>query len=40
MRYKIDYQPLQLLVDGRWQETRPVVPARADMDPNGRPVPQ
>ena len=40
MRYKIDYQPLQLLVDGRWQEMRPVVPARVDVDPNGRPVPQ
>lgn len=40
MKYKIDYQPLQLLVDGRWQETRPVVPARVDLDPNGRPVPQ
>ena len=40
MRYKIDYQPLQLLIDGRWQETQPVVPARVDMDPNGRPVPE
>jgi len=23
MRYKIDYQPLQLLVGGRWREARP-----------------
>ena len=40
MKYKIDYQPLQLLVDGRWQEMRPVAPARGVVDPNGRAVPQ
>ena len=40
MKYKIDYQPLQLLVDGRWQEMRPVAPERGVVDPNGRTVSQ
>lgn len=29
MKYQIDYQPLQLLVDGRWQEIPPVAPGAA-----------
>ncbi|MCY4660715.1 MAG: arginyltransferase [Acidobacteria bacterium] len=29
MRYKIEYQPAQLLIDGRWREIRRVAPERS-----------
>ena len=30
MRYKIEYQPAQLLIDGRWREIRPADPVESD----------